>query len=64
MTPVPQSPYARALGERIADLHPRLRTYFQAVPEGMVGVGIGTFQRVGTLVACCGRSCACSSSAG
>ncbi|WP_431865715.1 DUF4166 domain-containing protein [Microbacterium paraoxydans] len=48
MTPVPQSPYARALGERLAELHPRLRTYFQAVPDGMVGVGEGTFQRVGT----------------
>ena len=48
MTPVPQSPYARALGARLTELHPRLRTYFQAVPDGMVGVGEGTFQRVGT----------------
>lgn len=48
MTPVPQSPYARALGERIDDLHPRLRAYFEAIPEGAVGVGDGVFQRVGT----------------
>ncbi|WP_101844547.1 DUF4166 domain-containing protein [Zhihengliuella sp. ISTPL4] len=48
MTPVPQSPYARALGARLTELHPRLRAYFQAVPDGMVGVGDGTFQRVGT----------------
>ncbi|WP_149085894.1 MULTISPECIES: DUF4166 domain-containing protein [Microbacterium] len=48
MTPVPQSPYARALGVRLTELHPRLQTYFQAVPEGMVGVGEGTFHRVGT----------------
>lgn len=48
MTPVPQSPYARALGARLTELHPRLRAYFQAVPDGMVGVGEGTFQRVGT----------------
>lgn len=48
MTPVPQSPYARALGERIDTLHPRLRTYFRAIPEGSVGVGDGVFERVGT----------------
>lgn len=48
MTPVPQSPYARALGERLDDLHPRLRTYFLAVPDGSVGVGDGVFERVGT----------------
>ena len=48
MTLVPQSPYARALGERIDDLHPRLRGYFSAVPEGAVGVGEGVFQHVGT----------------
>jgi hypothetical protein len=48
VTPVPQSPYARALGERIDELHPRLRTYFLAVPDGDVGVGEGVFQVVGT----------------
>lgn len=48
MTPVPQSPYARALGERIDELHPRLRTYFEAIPDGAVGIGEGVFGRVGT----------------
>lgn len=48
MTPVPQSPYSRALGERIDDLHPRLRAYFAAIPEGAVGVGEGVFHSVGT----------------
>lgn len=48
MTPVPQSPYARALGDRLDDLHPRLRTYFEAIPDGAVGVGEGVFERVGT----------------
>ena len=48
MTPVPQSPYARALGGRIHDLHPRLRAYFDAIPDGAVGIGEGVFQRVGT----------------
>lgn len=48
MTLLPQSPYARALGERIDDLHPRLRTYFSAIPDGAVGIGEGVFQRVGT----------------
>lgn len=45
---MPQSPYARALGERLDDLHPRLRTYFQAIPDGSVGLGDGVFDRVGT----------------
>ncbi|WP_061017942.1 DUF4166 domain-containing protein [Microbacterium sp. CCH5-D1] len=48
MTPVPQSPYARALGERMADLHPRLRLYFAPIPDGATGIGEGVFERVGT----------------
>lgn len=48
MTPVPQSPYARALGDRLALLHPTLQQYFAAIPEGHVGVGEGVFSRVGT----------------
>lgn len=48
MTPEPQSPYARALGERLDDLHPRLRTYFEVIPDGSVGIGDGVFDRVGT----------------
>lgn len=46
--PDARSPYERALGERIVDLHPRLRRYFQAIPDGAVGVGEGVFDRVGT----------------
>lgn len=48
MTPVPQSPYARALGGLVDELHPHLRAYFQAVPEGHVGIGEGVFRRIGT----------------
>lgn len=48
MTPVPQSPYARALGEHLDALHPRLRTYFEAIPDGAVGIGEGVFACVGT----------------
>lgn len=48
MTPVAQSPYARALGDRIDDLHPRLHAYFSAIPDGSVGVGDGVFDVVGT----------------
>jgi hypothetical protein len=48
VTPVPQSPYSRALGARIDDLHPRLRAYFAAIPEGAVGIGEGVFHSVGT----------------
>ena len=48
MRNVPQSPYARALGDRIDELHPRLRAYFQPIPEGKVGVGEGVFSYVGT----------------
>lgn len=48
MRPAPQSPYAHALGERIHELHPRLRDYFGALPAGHIGVGEGVFSRVGT----------------
>ncbi|WP_228479919.1 DUF4166 domain-containing protein [Microbacterium abyssi] len=30
------------------DLHPRLREYFSPLPDGHVGIGEGTFRRVGT----------------
>ncbi|WP_341974028.1 DUF4166 domain-containing protein [Microbacterium sp. LWO13-1.2] len=46
--PPSQSPYARALGDRIHELHPALRTYFQAIPDGSVGVGEGVLHRIGT----------------
>lgn len=48
MTPVQQSPYARALGARSEDLHPKLQVYFGAVPQDRVGIGEGVFARVGT----------------
>lgn len=43
-----ESPYARALGDRIRDLHPELRRYFSAIPDGQVGIGEGVFDRFGT----------------
>lgn len=42
------SPYAQALGDRLTQLHPRLREYFSTIPEGYVGIGEGVFSRVGT----------------
>ncbi|WP_261166246.1 DUF4166 domain-containing protein [Microbacterium sp. Marseille-Q6965] len=47
MSPHARSPYARALGEHIGQLHPALRRYFEGVPEGHVGIGEGVFERVG-----------------
>lgn len=47
MTSDPLSPYVFALGERMHELHPRLRPYFQTIPAGRVGVGTGVFERVG-----------------
>ena len=44
----PLSPYERALGDAVAELHPRLRAYFAAVPVGSVGRGSGVFDVVGT----------------
>ncbi len=48
MQPDSPSPYAQALGVRLDELHPRLRDYFSALPEGHIGIGEGTFSRVGT----------------
>lgn len=42
------SPYAAALGDRLSELHPRLIAYFSAIPRGMIGVGHGVFEIVGT----------------
>jgi hypothetical protein len=42
------SPYEAVLGDAIAQLHPRLMTYFGAIPPGSYGVGTGTFDVVGT----------------
>jgi len=46
---VTRSPYeTSAPAEVLARLHPRLRTYFGAVPPGHVGRGAGVFAVVGT----------------
>lgn len=42
------SPWQVTLGEAFTELHPRLRTYFQAIPRGSIGVGDGVFDTVGT----------------
>lgn len=47
-TSIERSPYEAALGGVPAGLHPRLRSYFAAIPAGHRGVGEGAFTRVGT----------------
>ncbi|WP_285116591.1 DUF4166 domain-containing protein [Leifsonia sp. fls2-241-R2A-40a] len=42
------SPYRAVLGAAFDDLHPRLRVYFDALPDGAVGQGSGVFETVGT----------------
>lgn len=42
------SPYRAVLGAAFDELHPRLRTYFDAIPVGAVGRGSGVFETVGT----------------
>lgn len=44
----PRSPYEAALGEQLHELHPSLRRYFSAIPEGCVGIGEGVFAEFGT----------------
>ncbi len=39
--------YERVLGADFADLHPRLRSYFGAIPEGLEGVGSGSYREAG-----------------
>ena len=41
------SVYERVLGDRFAELDPRLHAYFGAIPEGLEGVGVGVFQEAG-----------------
>jgi len=43
-----ESPWQRALGEEFTQLHPRLLSYFSAIPPGRVGRGTGKFDRLGT----------------
>ena len=40
------SPYEEAL--HLTGLHPQLSAYFAEIPTGMVGIGVGTFDVVGT----------------
>lgn len=42
------SPYRAALGPAFDELHPRLQTYFDAIPAGAVGRGAGEFDTLGT----------------
>lgn len=42
------SPYERALGERIRELHPKTQWYFRTIPQGQVGVGTGVFTTAGS----------------
>lgn len=48
MEPETRSPYERALGSQLSELHPVLQSYFAAIPEGSVGIGEGVFERFGT----------------
>lgn len=41
-------PWGDALGAAVADLHPQLVRYVEALPPGVVGIGEGTYDRVGT----------------
>lgn len=43
-----RSPYEVALGDGLYELHPSLRRYFSAIPDGCVGIGDGVFAEVGT----------------
>lgn len=47
-TVLERSPYELTLQSRLEGLHPRLRDYFVAIPEGCVGRGTGVFDTVGT----------------
>ena len=42
------SPWHEALGDDFMSLHPRLRPYFDTIPEGAAGRGEGVFDLVGT----------------
>ncbi len=44
------SVYERVLGERFADLDPRLRTYFGVIPAGAEGFGVGSYRDAGLRV--------------
>lgn len=46
--PAHLSPYERALGDRIAELHPKTGGYFRTIADGQVGVGTGVFTTAGS----------------
>jgi hypothetical protein len=46
--PERRSPYAASFPALMDGLHPRLRSYFGAIPQGHSGRGLGTFTVVGT----------------
>ncbi|MDN6603908.1 DUF4166 domain-containing protein [Brevibacterium sp.] len=48
MSPATRSPYERALGVQVTQLHPVLQHYFAAIPEDSVGIGEGVFDCFGT----------------
>lgn len=48
MSPTHRSAYVTALGDQFDRLHPVLQQYFAPIPPGHVGIGHGTFDRVGT----------------
>ncbi|QJU53574.1 DUF4166 domain-containing protein [Herbiconiux sp. KACC 21604] len=48
MAPAPRSPYELTVGSALDDLHPVLRRYVSAVPEGQRGYGNGVFEVVGS----------------
>jgi hypothetical protein len=43
-----RSPWEAALGHRMGGMHPKLRAYFSALPEGAVGRGLGVMDVVGS----------------
>ena len=43
-----RSPWQQALGDDFTSLHPRLKRYFGALPDGATGRGEGVFDIVGT----------------
>ncbi|WP_341933856.1 DUF4166 domain-containing protein [Microbacterium sp. LWO14-1.2] len=42
------SPYERALGARVSELHPKTAWYFRTIPPGHVGIGTGVFTTAGS----------------
>lgn len=48
MSTAARSPYELTVGSALDDLHPALRRYFAAIPEGSRGYGSGVFELAGT----------------